>query len=197
MNKGRIIVSLALLLCTFASLLSASIAWFAAVVHIEGEGEFSGASIVAYFADGDGTERDPYIIAEAHHLYNLAWLQNSGVFSDKKYYFKVCNLDGSPKNLNMAGEISGTQTSSGAIPPIGTKENPFIGEFDGAGSTISNLWVSTLRSDWKEQPEGAGDYESEYVGLFGAILYRLRSSLTSVRQVSLVTLCSRVLWHST
>ena len=178
MKKNKIISSLVLVVFIFLSLITASVAWFTSFITAHTEGEYSGSSIAAYFADGDGTEVDPYIISNAKHLYNLAWLQNKDAFGEEKYYFRVCEIVGEgdniqhiPTTIDMAGAISGTDEEgrSGAIPPIGTKENPFIGYFDGFGSTISNLWVSTVKADWKEQPEGVGDYESKYVGLFGAI----------------------------
>ena len=58
---------------------------------------------------------------------------------------------------------------AGAIPPIGTADHPFTGYFDGCGSVIKNLWVSTKKDDWHEQPEGSLDYSDDYVGLFGTI----------------------------
>ena len=71
----------------------------------------------------------------------------------------------------MKGEISGDdeQGRTGAIPPIGTRNEPFTGYFDGCGSTISNLWVSTRHDDWREHPDEHEDYVSTHVGLFGAI----------------------------
>ena len=178
MKKNKIVYSLVLILFVFLSLITASVAWFANFIVAENETDFFGSSIAAYFADGDGTKEDPYIISNANHLYNLAWLQNKNQFDSRKFYFKVCEIVGEgeniqhvPTTIDMAGKIFGADEEgrSGAIPPIGTFENPFEGYFDGFGSTISNLWVSTVKSDWKEQPEGVEEYDSKYVGLFGAI----------------------------
>ena len=178
MKKHRIISSLVLVVFVFLSLISASVAWLANFITAHTEGEFSGSSIASYFADGSGKADDPYIISNAKHLYNLAWLQNKDALGEEKTYFKVCKIVGSgddiqhvPTTIDMAGAIFGTDEEgrSGAIPPIGTAEKPFLGYFDGFGSTISNLWVSTVKNDWKEQPEGVEDYDSDYVGLFGAI----------------------------
>lgn len=166
----RIVSTLILVILVLSSLVTASLAWFAKFFSAHSDGEFAGSSIAAYFADGDGSQGDPYIIENATHFYNLSWLQNQGAFDGKKYYFKVCDLQGNPITLDMAGKITGGDTKSGAIPPIGTKENPFVGYFDGCGSTISNLWVSTEKEDWKERPEDvSNDYSSTHVGLFGAI----------------------------
>ena len=158
-----------LVFCIVSSFITASLAWFAEVADINTDGEFSGESVAAYFGKGDGTKENPYYVSTANHVYNLAWLQNSGAFNENKTYFKLCDSEGEPIELDMKGLISGTEQTSGAIPPIGTVENPFIGEFDGCGSTIKNLWVSTMKSDWKEQPDGARDYDGTHVGLFGAI----------------------------
>jgi hypothetical protein len=137
-------------------------AWFVSTVFMNFNAEFTASSYLSYFESGAGTEDDPYIISAPQHLYNLSWLQNMGAFEEKTY-FKLKN------NIDMAGEISGQDTKSGAIPPIGTTDNPFIGAFDGNGCVISNLWVSTDINDWKESPPGVSQYSSEHVGLFGAI----------------------------
>ncbi len=178
MKKSRILSSLILMIFSFCTFVTASVAWFSNFVEADSPEEFLGSSIAAYFADGDGSEADPYIISNANHLYNLAWLQNKNQFDSKKFYFKVCEIVGEgdniqhiPTTIDMAGKIFGAdeEGKSGAIPPIGTFEYPFKGYFDGFGSTITNLWVSTFEEDWKEHPEGSLPYDSDYVGLFGAI----------------------------
>ena len=164
----KLLTTVILLVVAASALTSVSIAWFSSAVDAHTDGEFSASSIVSYFADGDGSKDDPYIIAEPHHLYNLAWLQNKGVFNEHTY-FKVSDINGNPTKIDMAGEIGGTTTTSGAIPPIGTNAHPFVGSFDGNGSVISNLWISTDIKDWKEHPEGSGEYSSTHVGLFASI----------------------------
>jgi hypothetical protein len=69
----------------------------------------------------------------------------------------------------MAGKMADENGRAGAIPLIGTADHPFTGYFDGCGSVIKNLWVSTKKDDWYEQPEGSLDYSDDYVGLFGTI----------------------------
>lgn len=176
MNKNRIISSVVLLCCIFFSLISASVAWFASFTEARTDGEFSGSSMASYFAGGSGAADDPYIINQPHHLYNLSWLQNTGSFQDNILYFKVCNAvqtaDGveyRKTTIDMAASANAGTGKFGAIPPIGTYDEPFLGYFDGCGSTISNLWISTVKADWIEQPATAGNYESSHVGLFGAI----------------------------
>lgn len=92
----------------------------------------------AYFAGGSGTEDKPYIINKPIHLYNLAWLQYIGYFNkdgnndktiDEQYYFKL--------------DADITMTDDWTLPPIGTEQYPFVGNFDGDNHTISNLKIST------------------------------------------------------
>lgn len=152
-----------LLIAITVSLITASFAWFAALNDVGNDRDFTATTIAGYFADGDGSKDDPYIINNARHLYNLAWLQEKQVFT-KYTYFKLGD------DIDMSGMLGGEDGApAGAIPPIGTKDNPFVGHFDGQGYVISNLWVSTNPDDWKEKPQGMNDYSSTHVGLFGAV----------------------------
>ncbi|MDE7087202.1 MAG: hypothetical protein K2O67_03315, partial [Clostridia bacterium] len=122
----------------------------------------NGSSAGAYFAGGTGKEDDPYIITNSTHMYNLAWLQNTGRLIDpldpaknqKKYYFKL------GANVQMKGV---------KLPPIGNDEYPFISEFDGKGYTISNLQITTDKSQLYACPvKNDPNYKfSNAVGLFG------------------------------
>lgn len=143
---------------------TASFAWFMQTVFKNLTNEFSASSIVSYFGGGTGTENDPYIINKPEHLYNLAWLQNMGKFDSTTHFKLVADID-------MAGGLHGKDETmtSGAIPPIGSSGNPFIGHFNGNGHVISNLWVSTVINDWKEHPEGNTGYSSTHVGMFGYV----------------------------
>ena len=131
----KLTASLMLVIILFVSLVSASLAWFVMHFELEQNDEFYASSIATYFAGGDGTKEEPYLIAESKHLYNLAWLQYLGVFNrvdgsgniEKQFYFKMLN------DVDMQGLI---------IPPIGTEENPFVGNFDGASFKISNAVIS-------------------------------------------------------
>lgn len=134
-------------------------AWFTGDM-INRELEMEGAS-AAYFEDGSGTEEDPFIITNERHIYNLAWLNNTGRFGTNKYYFKVAN------NVVIS--------DNDWIPPIGTDSNPFYGEFDGQGATISGLKVTTDKNKLKNSLYGSAyaqvteaDYTfSNAVGFFG------------------------------
>lgn len=97
----------------------------------------------SYYDSGTGTETDPYIISEARHLYNLAWLQDLGFYDDAntdtpeidKFYFKLKN------NIDMKDLTKNSVQSP--IPPIGIDGHPFISNFNGTGFTIDNLIIST------------------------------------------------------
>ena len=119
-----------------------SIAWFNTKTTIENTSQLDhlgGESDGAYFGGGDGSSADDaYIISTPRHLYNLAWLQYLGWFNGNDngvtqgnsnatlptVYFKVT------ADLNMNGWT---------LPPIGTTQYPFIGNFNGQGHVISNL----------------------------------------------------------
>lgn len=138
-----------------------TVAWFINDVTVAEE-SISGGSIFNYYARGKGTAEDPYILTKPKHVYNFAWLQNRGTYTTKTY-FKLGN------DIDMAGYLNGTTSESGAIPPIGTTSNPFIGDFDGNGKTISNLWVSSDSNDWKETPKDSTISIGTDIGFFGAM----------------------------
>ena len=80
-----------------------------------------------YFADGSGTEGDPYIIKNSHQLRNLSKLQNSGVISGATYF-----------SLGTSFQYEGD-----ALEPIGTTTYPFTGVFNGCNFSITKLTVET------------------------------------------------------
>ena len=84
----------------------------------------------AYYGGGDGSQSTPYIISTRTHLYNLAWLQYIGIYNKngiQQLYFEVAN------DINMQDLT---------LPPIGTDQYPFLGNFNGNNKTISNLTIS-------------------------------------------------------
>lgn len=134
----RIFRSLAALLIIVISFSAISFAWLASGKYLNFPSSFGGSATPAYFAGGDGSEEKPFRITNAVHLYNLAWLQYLGYFNrrdgfnndrDQTYF----ELDG---NIDMRGR---------AIPPIGTEEYPFIGEFKGNGHKVTNLTISNKK----------------------------------------------------
>ncbi len=147
---------------TAASATTAAFAWFYRETGIP-DYNISGGTDGAYFAYGTGTADDPFGIRTPKHLSNLAWLQYNGYFDTNlvddqygldTYYFEL------GKDIDCSGWV---------IPPIGTIDHPFIGNFNGAGYTISNLTVSNQRPintkpriiEYNDQPE--------IVGLFGVV----------------------------
>ena len=129
-----------------------------------------GTAIANYFHSGTGTENDPYILTTPRHVYNLAWLQYLGTFNDitdgklnAQVYFELGG------NINMA---DGADTGYQTIPPIGTSEYPFLGNFDGKGFNISNAIVANkIGSDGLvAHPPVIDDVRySEIIGFFGIV----------------------------
>lgn len=129
---------------------------------------FDGSTTGAYFARGNGSEGNPYVINRPIHLYNLAWLQYVGFFKDKEPYFII------ERDLDMSGWT---------LPPIGTTENPFLGHLDGndtlhsqgQGSTakISNLTISNSFEKYNGRHPSSQTLSTfvspEITGLFGVL----------------------------
>lgn len=149
-----------------------SYAWFSTKT-ITSE-NITGTTAGAYFASGDGTKTDEedksYILNKPIHLYNLAWLQYMGVFneassekdSDGKYitkttYFRL------EDDLDMSGYV---------LPPIGTEEHPFVGNFDGNNHAVSNVTISSEFSDFTKHPNSVTNENyviPNIIGFFGII----------------------------
>ena len=102
----------------------------------------------SYFESGDGKATSPYEIKYPIQFYYFAWLQYLGFFNqdsdgdgdiDTTFYFRV-SADIDMKELQAESE-----NGMLALPPIGTTDKPFIGNFDGEGHTIKNLTVSVVQ----------------------------------------------------
>lgn len=170
------ITSAALLICITMSLLLSTItlAW------MSDNGMSSPAAISSnlrksYFERGTGTKDDPYIIARPRQLYYFSWLQYLGYFNEEvngsipTFYFKVEpaeDLDTPANTLDM---------SEFTLPPIGTVKNPFLGNFDGNGTTIQNLTVENKFDSLSAPPAGTSGDENNYlaaaeiIGFFGVV----------------------------
>ena len=151
-----------------------SYAWYSSSVKFEFNKNFSGTTDVAYFAGGDGSIGNPYIINNRYHIYNLAWLQYLGYFNlGKKVnngraqnYFKIT------ANINMEGL---------AIPPIGTQKYKFIGNIKGGGYAVSNLVVSNDINSLTVRPSTISSVDDcSIVGFFG-VLGASASELTKMQ----------------
>ena len=150
---------------------TSTVAWFAYVPALDfgtgsGKVNVGAGSETSYYESGLGTVDDPYIISNRNHLYNLAWLQYMGRYntpSISQKYFRLKN------DIDMNGLT---------LPPIGTDEYPFLGNFDGNNKTISNLVVSnddptSNNSDFGVTKPSASNLEDttqpNIVGFFGVV----------------------------
>lgn len=94
------------------------------------------AYAMSSFDGGSGTQADPYVISSPVQLQDLSEFAASEPYSKAFYVLS--------EDLDMNGI---------AFKPIGSKNNTFLGSFDGQGHTIWNLNVNV----------------SEYAGLFGHV----------------------------
>ncbi len=133
--------------CSILFSVSASLMWFDNRTRIA-PNQIVGSSNGAYYASGDGSKDDPFVINQPRHLYNLAWLQYLGAYNQEE--------DGTVKGVYF--RVEGNSTNEGGdsildmdgwtLPPIGTEENPFVGNFNGNDTIIKNLTVSNTFSDY-------------------------------------------------
>ena len=126
----------------------------------------TGKSTAAYYAGGDGSKAKPYKIANERHLYNLAWLQYLGTYNKDydedgvvdQYYFEV---------------INDIDCNDLVLPPIGTIDNPFLGNFDGNGYVIKNLSITNDYDNLVKKPSSINAESKfkgvEIIGFFGVI----------------------------
>lgn len=104
------------------------------------------------FDGGNGTEVNPYQISTVEQLQEIAEEENLD-----KHFIQINDIDASPSAEFQDG--SGFQ-------PIGTREQPFTGSYNGNGNSISSLLVHNQRSG-----ENA-------VGFFGYVQDGLIENLT-------------------
>lgn len=145
---------------------------------------FGGSTTGAYFARGNGSEGNPYVINKPIHLYNLAWLQYVGFFKGKEPYFII------ERDLDMSGWT---------LPPIGTTENPFLGHLDGYDTThsvgqtvtakISNLTISNSFEKYNGRHPSSQTLSTfvspEITGLFGVVGEKTSTIEPSVKNLYL------------
>lgn len=141
MNRGKkfylILGTIVLNAVTFAlSTTFITLSWFNKGFDIEFNKQ-TGQSEANYFASGDGTKGNPYTITTPRHYYNFAWLQYLGEFNKT---IKKDNIDViDQKYFVLANDID---MSEYVVPPVGTSEYAFVGNFNGGGKVINNLKVS-------------------------------------------------------
>lgn len=156
-----------------------SYAWFTNHNNVTNN-DLQGSTSGAYFARGDGTPTNPYVINKPIHLYNLAWLQYIGAFDNKEPYFII------ESDLEM---------KDWTLPPIGTTEHPFKGHLDGfdtkyshgqtSTAKISNLTISNSFGDFgSRHPSSVTTFDSpEITGFFGVIEEPTTTSAPSVQNL--------------
>lgn len=98
-------------------------------------------TVASAFAGGTGTAADPYLIATPQQLAYLSEQINDGEYVLRKAYFKqTADLVLNAGVLNADGTLKGTPAQKWR--PIGSSTMyPFQGYYDGAGHTISGLYV--------------------------------------------------------
>ncbi len=134
----------------------------------------NGSTPTAYYKSGAGTKDNPYVIARPVHLYNFAWLQYMGTYNEvedgtvKQTYFKIDDDDLATDSYgNKVLDMSGY-----TLPPLGTENNPFVGNFDGNGSIITNLTISNKYGDYGRTPSSitSTNFDApQVIGLFGVV----------------------------
>lgn len=141
--------------------LGTSAAWFIFEAHYFTP-SFETSVIKTYFdaESGDGkTASTPFLITKPVHLYNLAYLQDKGIFNGDTFYFELgkkntalndgeyyfyTNEGGdetSTTNLTKTNLDMSISTSYDTIYPIGTFDYGFDDSFVGNNKTITNLKV--------------------------------------------------------
>ena len=152
----------------------ASLAWFAAPKTQVDSNSISGIGTASYFDGGDGSEGDPYQIRTAKQLYYFNWLQDLGYFN--RYKKDTSGSDTTEIDQTYFVLTANIDASGFVLPPAGTKTYPFLGNFNGAGYTISNLSISNSTSKLSQSgiPKGAQTSDgllsnAEIVGFFGIV----------------------------
>lgn len=164
MKKARKFI-IATFIATVTMGLGSTLAWLVPLAKFGPEDKLiDGATEGAYYAYGEGTAEQPFGISNPRHLYNLSWLQYLGMYSNGQYYFELAS-DIEDGVLDMNDWV---------IPPIGTEENPFIGNFNGNGQIIENLVVSNDFTEYNRYPSvvsqnGFELARPQVVGFFGVI----------------------------
>lgn len=166
MNKSKKIGvrGFATILCLLSGLTATfaytTLAWLS-YTNTTVDPSFNGSVVKSYFDEestssvSDGVTTYTYIITRPVHLYNLAYLTDTGNLTENsttKFIFqlgKQVNGTGdylvyessSSSSLNSSVLDMSTSSAYQEIPPIGTSTYPFASIFTGNSITISNLVV--------------------------------------------------------
>ncbi len=113
------------------------------------------------FSGGEGTMEDPYVISTVEDLLLLSEATASGKLggadftTQGKYFVLDQDITYYDKTAaQLSGILDGTIPT---FPSIGTKDHPFMGNFNGAGHTVFGLYVNETA------------VQNEGYGLFGVI----------------------------
>lgn len=174
----KLYLSIVSLFLIIGTTIAVSFAWF---INTEFKAPaVSGYSSSAYYAVGSGdgkSEANAFLITQPRHMYNFAWLQylntyNSTVVSEptsdangtlQQYYFRIPDT---VKEIDMTGWT---------LPPIGTEETPFIGNFNGNNCVIKGLTTTNAITESTniKKPNNLTKYAfGNIVGMFGLIGYK-------------------------
>ena len=173
-NKAFVIILVCVLLASFAA---TGFGWF----YNSLTEKMSVTSYVrkSYFESGTGTAEDPFEIKYPVQLYYFTWLQDMGYFNqplDNQRRVPLTHFYVSD-DLDMSGFV---------LPPIGSQQFPFLGEFSGKDKkgrkhVISNLTVCNQSEgseltdvpDETKAPDGLTDisekFDPQIVGFFGVV----------------------------
>ena len=168
-SKKTLIAIISTTLFATVTTIGVTVAWLSPATNISNMNHpIEGVVQDKYYESGDGlTPETAFLITRPRHLYNLAWLQYLGFYNknegvdNHQFYFKLGD------NIDMS--------KFGAIPPIGTELNPFVGNFDGQGFIISGVTVSNNFSDYESHPSAINGWDNStkkqphILGLFGIV----------------------------
>lgn len=186
-NKKRLI-PLILVFNALVCTVSLTMAWFVKnnIMSLNSEASIN----KSYFDGGDGTEAHPYEIRYPRQFYFFAWLQDMG------YFNKTVTENGETHYEQCYFKLTGSiDMDDYYLPPIGTTDYPFIGNFDGGsenGYTISNLHITNDESLYTDEPLNPNEDERNYqimgtfgvVGEYGTMAY-VDSDIVSVKNLVL------------
>ena len=137
------------------------------------DGAWAG-SIATAFAGGDGTESDPYQIADGAQLAYLASEVNNGQTYENSYFVLTADIDLGNQNWTpIANSFSDALLG-------GSNYRIFAGNFDGNGYTISKVSIGSETTP----------FESDVFGLFGATegkISNLNLDTVSIHGVAKIT----------
>lgn len=103
-------------------------------------------STATQFADGTGTESDPYQISTGAELAWLAAQVNAGTNYSGEYFTLTSDIQ--LNELDKDGMPKAAEGQTGAYPwiPIGNNKKKFQGTFDGAGHTVEGLYINEKKT---------------------------------------------------